>query len=429
MVTKLRRFLSEKVILAISAIVFPITITILILGSFTHQYYYAAFPVMFIALLGIFVTGIPMLFKQWYQTQIDKESQDFDTALKKFTFRFLYTLIVYYIISIITLNTHFSGIYSTFASDLVSYRMGYILWFIYLVIPICYILISYYNYCLFNNPFLRQVKKLERLLDTISNGNLSTENPFQEEERFYHYGEALVNYGKMTSKAISDSIQDEKMKVELITNVSHDLKTPLTSMIGYIDLMKKEELPDLIKDYVYGLSEKAEKLKEMIQSLFDLAKTASGNVELTMETIDMNRLIQQILADMDDVIQSNHKVIKLSLTKNSTEYMADSSSMYRVCQNLIDNAIKYSLKDTRIIITTTADQYEVVLTIKNIANYEMNVTQEEIVERFTRADKARSTDGNGLGLAIAKTYTGACHGQFNVTIDDDVFIAQVRFSK
>lgn len=425
---KLKRSSIETIALTVCGIIFLITLTVLIQKAIQNDYSSGIFLFMFISLIGIFYIGIHKVFCNWKQMQEQNIALENDKIIKQRIGKLQFPLIPYYLMSLLILNVCKKDGYYTFTQDLIIYdNLTYILWFIYLIIPVCYEIIVCYNIITFYSPKERQIRKLEVMLDLISEGNLHIGNPFSEQEAFFHYGEALVNLGNTTSEAISEKLKDEKMKIELITNVSHDLKTPMTSMVGYIDLMKKEELSAIMKDYVAGISDKAEKLNEMIQSLFDLAKTASGNMELHPETINMNRLVMQILADMDNVIKCNDKIIKLSLTENTADFKADSASMYRVSQNLIENAIKYSLPGSRIIITTMTDTGKISLIIKNVANYEMSFSEDEITERFTRADKARTTEGNGLGLAIAKTYTEACGGHFSVKVDDDVFVARVEF--
>ena len=393
-----------------------------------NDYYPGAFVFMFISLIGILIIGINKVFNEWNEKQQQNKTLDNDKIIKQRIRKLQIPLIPYYLLSLLILNFYKHDGYYTFTQDLITYdNLTYILWFIYLVIPLSYEIIVGYHIIIYYNPKERQFQKLEMMLESISGGNLHLSNPFSHKEAFHYYGEAIVNLGSITSQAIEEKLRNEKMKIELITNVSHDLKTPLTSMIGYIDLMKKEELSEIMNDYVMGISDKAERLNEMIQSLFDLAKTASGNMDLHMETINMNRLIIQILADMDQVIKSNDKLVKLSLTEDAADFIADSAAMYRVCQNLIENAVKYSLLGSRIIITTMIHDSNVIFTIKNVANYEMNFSEDEIVERFSRADKARTTNGNGLGLAIAKTYTEACGGHFSAKVDDDVFTARVEF--
>ena len=207
-------------------------------------------------------------------------------------------------------------------------------------------------------------------------------------------------------------------------------------MVGYIELMKKEELSDVLLDYVEVLSRKAQKLKEMIDSLFDLAKTSSGTVELKLEVLEMNRLIEQVQADMEDRIIKSGREIVVILTEEPTDFTADSSYMYRIIQNLVENALKYSQENTRIFLkssiihvenTGKENQKKVRFEITNTAGYRMNFTKEQIVERFARGDESRTTEGNGLGLAIVNTYTVALGGSFEVAIDCDQFKASVMF--
>lgn len=254
-------------------------------------------------------------------------------------------------------------------------------------------------------------------------------------------GQFMEVLEQINQKNLESALRSEQMKVDLISNVSHDLKTPLTSMVGYIELIKKEELSDTLSDYVEVLSRKAQKLKEMIDSLFDLAKTSSGNIELKLEPMELNRLIEQVQADMEDKITESGREMVVMLTKENTGFVADSSYMYRICQNLMENALKYSQENTRIFLKTSVTdsepkqdsvqdaQKKVRFEITNTAGYRMEFTKEQIVERFARGDESRTTEGNGLGLAIVNTYTAALGGSFDVTIDCDQFKAAVEFLK
>lgn len=241
----------------------------------------------------------------------------------------------------------------------------------------------------------------------------------------------MENLEMINQRSLETALRSEQMKVDLISNVSHDLKTPLTSMVGYLELMKKEELSDVLSDYIEVLSRKAQKLKEMIDSLFDLAKTSSGNVELKMESMELNRLIEQVKADMEDRIAESGREFVVMLTKEPTDFTADSGYMYRICQNLLENALKYSQEHTRIFLKTsvTEEGTKVRFELTNTAGYPMEFTKEQIMERFARGDESRTTEGNGLGLAIVSTYTAALGGQFDISIDCDQFRATVEFLK
>lgn len=230
-------------------------------------------------------------------------------------------------------------------------------------------------------------------------------------------------------KSLEKVSRSDQLRVDLITNVSHDLKTPLTSIVGYLELIKKEELSDVVRDYVDVISTRAGKLGEMINSLFSLAKASSGNVELHKETFELNRLMEQIFADMDDRIKESGLKFVTQLTEEDTAIYSDNSYFYRICQNLVENALKYSAKGTRVFIKTykkeAGTDQKMVLEITNTSGYEMDFEKEDIIERFSRGDKARTSDGNGLGLAIVSTYAKALGGEFDIKIDCDQFKAIV----
>lgn len=237
--------------------------------------------------------------------------------------------------------------------------------------------------------------------------------------------EKAVEIERQSMEKVSRS---DKLRVDLITNVSHDLKTPLTSMVGYIELMKKEELNDVARDYVEVISDKAQKLKEMIESLFSLAKVSSGNVELRKESLELNRLVEQIFVDMEDKVKVSGLQFVMKLTETNTTMVTDNMHLYRICQNLMENALKYSAEGTRVFVKTgVEDNGNLSLEITNTANYFMDFDKADIIERFSRADQARTSEGNGLGLAIVSTYTNALGGEFDIHIDCDQFKVRLEF--
>lgn len=228
--------------------------------------------------------------------------------------------------------------------------------------------------------------------------------------------------------AVTEMMKSERMKIDLITNVSHDLKTPLTSIISYIDLLnKEEELPEHVNDYITILTQKSEHLKNLIQDLFDLSKASSNNLALDMEKIDLARLIKQALADMEEPITASGLVFRVNIPDEPVYITSDGKKLYRILENLIMNALKYSLSGSRVFIDLTVDSNEVTATIKNTANYEMNFAEDEILQRFVRGDESRSSEGSGLGLSIAQTFTEICGGSFSVKIDGDLFKVELRF--
>jgi signal transduction histidine kinase len=247
---------------------------------------------------------------------------------------------------------------------------------------------------------------------------------------WYTRGNRLLyeEINKDYQESLEEQMKAERMKVALITNVSHDLKTPLTSIVSYLDLLsKEEELQATAKDYVRILQDKSDRLKNMVTDLFDLAKSTSGDIELELETIDMKKLIEQTLADMEDRIEASEIKIKTNLPDKSVNIRADGKKLYRVLQNIIDNALKYSMMGTRVFIDLSINKEEVVMVIKNTSGYEMNFTPEEVLQRFTRGDKSRTTEGSGLGLSIAESFTKNLGGSFSVNIDGDLFKVALSF--
>lgn len=239
---------------------------------------------------------------------------------------------------------------------------------------------------------------------------------------------ALLSIWEHKKESVEKQLQSERMKVDLITNVSHDLKTPLTSMIGCIDLLKQVEgLPKEAQDYVRLLSAKAERLREMIQDVFDMAKATSGGQDLQMEQLDMARLIRQTAADMQDRMERSGLHYRMKIEERELPFLGDSKKMYRVYQNLIENTLKYSMAGSRVYVEVSEEDGRIRTSFKNTSDCEMDFSAEEIMERFTRGDRSRSTEGNGLGLAIARSFTEACGGSFQVTLDGDLFKVETVF--
>lgn len=230
------------------------------------------------------------------------------------------------------------------------------------------------------------------------------------------------------NESLNEQMKAERMKINLITNVSHDLKTPLTSIISYVDLLSKEEdLSETAKDYVKILIDKSNRLKNILGDIFELAKSTSGDIKLELETLDLKKLIEQTLGDMEDDIEKSGFRINIKFPEGPINIVADGKRLYRVFQNIIDNALKYSLQGTRIFIEVENNSESVFVIVKNIAGYEMNFTAEEILQRFNRGDQSRSTDGSGLGLSIAESFTKVCGGDFKVYIDGDMFKVIISF--
>lgn len=283
-------------------------------------------------------------------------------------------------------------------------------------------------YITLNTKSFNDVEILVEHIEQIYAGNLEYKSTMPKKSLLYDSSKKLENIGEGLQKSVEHQIKNEKMKMDLITNVSHDLKTPLTSIISYIDLLSKEKnISEEERDYIRILAQKSDSLKNIVADLFDLAKVTSGNSEIELEEINMHKLIIQTLADMEDKIDSSKYIIKTVLPDSPAYVLADGKKMYRVFQNVIDNALKYSLTGTRIFIESEIVNDKVNISIKNTASYEMDFTEDEILERFSRGDKSRTTEGNGLGLSIAQSFTQACRGQFKILIDGDQFKVSISF--
>ncbi len=228
--------------------------------------------------------------------------------------------------------------------------------------------------------------------------------------------------------ALEEKIQSERMKVELITNVSHDIKTPLTSIVSYIDLLRQEELSPEVKDYIQILEQKTLKLKEMVQDVFDISKAATHQLTLKEEVLDFGKLIRQTLADMEDEISKSPCSIRTEFPSTPTPVQADGQRMYRVFQNLIQNALRYSLEGSRIYVSLKQEDGHFTASVKNTSKTELP-DGVDFTERFVRGDKSRTDGGSGLGLSIAKSFTEACGGGFRIFTNADLFTVEVEFSK
>lgn len=240
--------------------------------------------------------------------------------------------------------------------------------------------------------------------------------------------EDINSLGDGMQNALQNAIRAERMKSELITNVSHDLKTPLTSILNYSDLLCQEHLtPEEANDYAKIIHQKSMRLKNLTSDLFDISKVQSGAEQMQCERIDACTLVRQALGEQDKAIAESRLTLKVNIPDHEVPIWADGKKMSRVMENLIGNCIKYAMSGTRVFVTVSEQEREAVIELKNIANYEMDFDAGEITERFVRGDAARTTEGSGLGLAIAKSYVEACGGALAVEVDGDLFKVRITF--
>lgn len=239
----------------------------------------------------------------------------------------------------------------------------------------------------------------------------------------------LLDVQAQHEEAVRTAVTSERFKVELISNVSHDLRTPLTSILGYSELLHNETLSPDGQEQLRRLHQKAGYMNDLVESLFELTKVSSGVVESKKDKIDLVRLMEQTIGLFDDQLVSAGLVVKRSYCADTIPAITDGARMHQVFANLLGNAIKYALAGTRIYLEVRETHSSYLIRMMNTASYEMDFKPDEIMQRFARGDKARSTKGSGLGLAIAQTYTESVGGSFRVSVDGDQFSAIVELPK
>lgn len=276
---------------------------------------------------------------------------------------------------------------------------------------------------------IKDTNRLVEDVEQITKGNLDSKVELTGRWGIYkELADGINHIGDGLKAAVETSLKDERMKTELITNVSHDLKTPLTSIINYINLLKTKEMPDAeAEHYVEVLDSKAQRLRQLTEDLVEAAKATSGNIELTMMPLAFDELMRQILGEYADKCAMRHLSLVAHYPEEPAMVMADGRRLFRIIENVLQNAYKYALEGTRIYVDLEKQGGRVSLTIKNISAAQLNISPDELMERFTRGDSSRTTEGSGLGLSIAKDLTRLMDGSFGIILDGDLFKVTVVF--
>ena len=264
----------------------------------------------------------------------------------------------------------------------------------------------------------------------MSEGNLKYE-PQKSLGLFEPVKEDLVQIRNGFDKAVQEEVRSHKMKTELITNVSHDLKTPLTAIITYVNLLKEKNLTEeQIQSYVDTRDKKSLRLKRLIEDLFEVSKANSGNVQLNLQTCDLANLIKQCFYELEGQFEEKKLTTRLSMPEGKILLKLDSEKTYRIYENLFNNIVKYAMSGTRVYLSMVEEKDTVVVTVKNITEAELYVPAEELTERFVRGDASRgSIEGSGLGLAIARSFTEIQGGKFEIDVDGDLFKVTTTWRK
>lgn len=287
--------------------------------------------------------------------------------------------------------------------------------------------------CVMFSLFYHKVKRrrIEEGIKRIGNGELDyrvdTADLYGENMKL---AEAVNTLGSSVRTAVETSMKDERLKADLITNVSHDIKTPLTSIINYVDLLKREKIEiEPIKGYIAVLDSKSQRLKQLTDDLLEASKISSGNITLTLEKIQVTELLNQALGEFSERFAEKQLMVVEGFSGRDVCIYADSRRIWRVVENLLGNACKYAMPGTRIYLDMAVDEEkkQVGISIKNISAQPLNIPAKELTERFIRGDVSRSTEGSGLGLSIAKSLTELQNGSFDIYLDGDLFKVTLEF--
>jgi len=283
----------------------------------------------------------------------------------------------------------------------------------------------------FAPKFVKKYDEIRKGIDEVKSGNLDYKIPLEpgKNGELDEIAKDINQISEVASTAVQNEIKNQRMKTELISNVSHDLKTPLTSMVTYIDLLKKEGLSsEHATEYLAVLDQKTQRLCQLTDDLFEAAKAASGALPVHLEKVEMVSLINQGLGELDQRIKESGLEFILNKKKEKYYVWADGQLMWRVIENILSNVLKYAQPDTRVYIdlreqgnTAKKEPTMVIMEVKNVSRQALNMDPDELMERFKRGDESRSTEGSGLGLAIANDLVKLQKGLFEIKIDGDLF--------
>ncbi len=275
------------------------------------------------------------------------------------------------------------------------------------------------------------MRELQRGGRELAAGNLDYKVPLEKLRwDFKAHGENLNSMRTAIQAAVEDQMKSERMKTELITNVSHDIKTPLTSIVSYVDLLKKQEMPTPeAREYLEVLDRQSAKLKKLTEDLVEAAKASTGSMTVNFQRTDVNVLLTQSAGEYQEKLQSKTLQLLLTPAKDAPAISADGRLLWRVFENLLSNIYKYALPGTRVYLTCESDENTVTITFRNISATPLNITADELMERFVRGDDSRHTEGSGLGLSIARSLTQLQKGTFDLSIDGDLFKAVLTFPR
>lgn len=303
------------------------------------------------------------------------------------------------------------------------------MWFFGIILALIYSVVLFKLLSDYSKKTIYEYNQLLDVTKKISDGNLEVN--MEDDLGFFNpIKDELGNIQSGFKKAVDEEVKSQKMKTELISNVSHDLKTPLTSIITYIDLLKDENITDENrKMYIDTLDRKSQRLQHLIEDLFEVSKVNSGDVHLNIVNVDIISLMKQTLLELDDKISESSLKVKNNFSSEKIILPLDSQRTFRVFENLIINISKYAMPSSRVYIDILETDRQVNITLRNMSATEIDFSVDDIMERFVRGDKSRNTEGSGLGLAIAKSFVELQGGKMKIDIDGDLFKVTITFNK
>lgn len=297
--------------------------------------------------------------------------------------------------------------------------------------PIIIFVLLLFWYYIFKKilDYINSLNKIRQKISKMYNGQIN--ETLQEDElcgRLKVVAKELNDISGGLLNAVEEATKSERLKTELITNVSHDIKTPLTSIINYVDLMKKESIEnEKVKEYLSVLDSKSQRLKKLTEDLIEASKASSGNIKLTMGKLNVKELIKQVSGEFEDRFSKRGLQVIENYPEEEVSITADSRYLYRVMENVYSNISKYALENSRVYIDVIKTKENVQIILKNISQDKLNISVDELMQRFVRGDESRTTGGSGLGISIAKSLVELQKGKFNIYLDGDLFKVVIEF--
>lgn len=293
-----------------------------------------------------------------------------------------------------------------------------------------FLIISWIGLILFMYYKVRQFQKVYDGVERVKKGDIRYQIATDGSGMMKELASNINSLSDGLENAVNEMLKSERLKTELISNVSHDIKTPLTSIITYVDLLKKEEaMSEKAREYIEILDQKSQRLKYLTNDLFEAAKASSGAMTMELEILDLGSLVQQGIGEFAEKFEKNNLEVKNEIVIGNYFVKADGRLVWRIFENLMSNISKYALQNSRIYMNVVEEKESITFIVKNISAYELNISPEELMERFTRGDLSRNSEGSGLGLHIAKSLAELQYGKFSIEIDGDLFKAKLTLPK